>query len=281
MADIAILVYSGRTRSQKRKGKTFDAWSNVGAYVVKDILERAGYSVGWTTADAAHQYKIVLVSLTSLFDVYNLIESVAHLTTWQKAHRRFVVVAGGFGLQNVYPLRQWVDFAGFGRAEGFIVDLVAALLAGRDYDSEHVMPLREQIRPVRMAQVRELYPHPVQVGDFLFQETVLGCPLQCAFCHYTHARKWIGGDPANYVRRGEYSGNAEGLFVQSADLVDGDNPQSRIITGMDGFSERLRFAVNKRISNEALIEVLTEASARSTGWVRYKLYMIGDRKSVV
>lgn len=274
-----MLVFGGRTRRQKRKAKTFDGWSNVGAYVVRDILERAGYRIGWTTADAAHQYKIVLVSLTSLFDVYNLIESVAHLTTWQKDRRRFVVVAGGFGLQNVYPLRHWIDFAAFGRAEVFIVDLVAALLAGRDYDSEHVMPLREEIRPVTIAQASELYPHSVQVGDFLFTETVLGCPLRCNFCHYTHARKWIGGDPSEYVRRGEYSGNAEGLFVQSAALVDDDNPQSRIITGMDGFSERLRYAMNKRISNETLVSVLTEASARGGDWIRYKLYMIGGYPS--
>lgn len=279
MTDIAMLVFGGRTRRQKRKAKTFDGWSNVGAYVVRDILERAGYRVGWTTADAAHQYKVVLVSLTSLFDVYNLIESVAHLTTWQKDKRRFVVVAGGFGLQNVYPLRHWVDFAAFGRAEVFIVDLVAALLAGRDYDSQHVMPLREEIRPVEIAQAPELYPHPVQVGDFLFTETVLGCPLRCNFCHYTHARRWLGSDPSEYVRRGEYSGNAEGLFVQSAALVGDDNPQSRIITGIDGFSERLRYAMNKRISNETLISVLTEASTRGGDWVRYKLYMIGGYPS--
>lgn len=279
MTEIAMLVFGGRTRRQKRKAKTFDGWSNVGAYVVRDILERAGYQVGWTTADAAHHYKIVLVSLTSLFDIYNLIESVAHLRTWQKQQRRFVVVAGGFGLQNVYPLRHWVDFAAFGRGEVFIVDLVRSLLAGCDYDSQHVMPLREEIRPVTIAQASEVYPHSVNVGDFTFTETVLGCPLRCNFCHYTHARKWIGGDPAEYVRHGEYSGNAEGLFVQSAALVGDDNPQSRIITGMDGFSERLRYAMNKRISNETLVRVLTEASSRGGNWVRYKLYMIGGYPS--
>lgn len=269
-----MLVYSGPYKRSRRKDFTFDAWDNVGAYVIIDVLERAGIEVEFCTPETAHLFDVVLVSLTSPYDLFNFAAATGIYTTWQKDRRKFRVIAGGAGLQNIAPVRDLVDYAVFGRAEGFAADMVKSIAQGKDFDHPSVMPLREEIRSVTYAQAERPYPHPVKVGTFVFQEEVVGCPLSCDFCHYTYSRKWMGGQASEYVRDGQYQGSAEGLFVNSANMLK-ENPQSRIITGLDGLSQRLRYAFNKRISNETVINVFEQATEGEGRTVFYKLYMIG------
>lgn len=276
MADVAFLVYRGSFKADKRKRKDFDGQDNIGAYLVADVLQRAGIPVGFCTPEAASRYRVILISLTSPFDVFHLLQAVAVWQSWQKKRRGFVTVAGGFGLQNVAPIREFVDYAVFGRAESFVSELVKALLAGRDYEHPSVMALREEIRPVTIAQAEIPYPYPVQVGTFVYQEKLIGCPQKCNFCHYSYSRRWLGTGPGDYVLDEQSKGSAESLFLQSAGLVADRPDVGRVITGLDGLSERLRFAFQKRITNDDFVRVIEEASRSCKARAAfYKLYQIG------
>ena len=100
---IAFLVYPAEDKPGRRKNKSFDWTTNAGAYMVIDVLRRSGRDVKFCSPESAKEHDIVLVSLTSTFDVYNFIRAVGRKKSWRK--RDFTVVVGGFGLQNVVPLR--------------------------------------------------------------------------------------------------------------------------------------------------------------------------------
>jgi len=164
-----------------------------------------------------------------------------------------------------------VDYGVFGRGEGIAPKLVKAILAGKDF--EHPAVMRDLRNPsiVTYEQVEGVYEHEVQLGGGTsFKETVSGCPMKCSFCHYTYARKWEGrhdeggsGKKAtDYVRNGTYGGRLEGLMQSIAEALPEQSmaDQRRIVTGIDGFSQRLRYAIRKRISNEDIVNTVIESS---------------------
>lgn len=239
--EVAFLVYA--PEKQRRQDNSFDGNDNIGAKVIADILRKHNVNVGFCAPETANKYKIVLVSLTSTYDVYALYKAVALRPEWQRKKRTFKVVAGGFGMQNPYPIRNFVDVAVFGRAEKIIVHLVSSLLDGKTFEHESVMNLPE-IHPVKIAQAEELYTSEV------FSEEFIGCPNKCLFCHYTWARKPIGKSKT-YVQGTLTGGNSPELLFN--DLAQVTQKCGRIRTALDGFSERLRFAYGKTISNETII----------------------------
>ena len=252
--DAAWLVF-GELKANRRSDKR--GWVNrqpIGVQVVDEVLRRAGLKVG-VCSPAAVTAPVVLVSLTSEHDVMQLYAQVALHPHWQRGARKFRVVAGGYGMQNPWPIREYVDYAYFGRAEGHAAALVADALAGRPSSDPSVMHLAEP-HPVQVRQAEALYRGQA------FEEQFTGCPLKCKFCHFTFARKHQGADHA-YSRKtgtaGSYvQGGGHGVVKQSLSL-EVTWPQlmewphgefyHRVVVGLDGPSERLRFLYGKRISD--------------------------------
>lgn len=247
MNEIALLVYE--PLKKKRADDSFDGNDNIGALVVKDILERAGYHVGFCAPETALDCRVVLVSLTSTYDVYSFYRHVARRPEWQPGRRLFKVVAGGFGLQNPYPIRHYADYALFGRADDIVVGLVAAAMDGRPYTHASVMCLPD-ITPVEIAQAVGLYPHPVAFSAKTFVESFAGCPNKCKFCHYTWARRCMGhaGEYVNMTLAG--SASPEMTWRQ---MMLSEGKLGRTRSAIDGFSERIRFLYGKRISNADIV----------------------------
>ncbi len=239
--DVAFLVYA--PEKQRRQNNSFDGNDNIGAKVIIDILQKHHFDVRFCAPETANKYKVVMVSLTSTYDVYAFYKSVALRPEWQRKNRTFKVVAGGFGMQNPYPIRNIVDVAVFGRAEKIIVPLVSALLNGKTFEHESVMNLPD-VHQVKIAQTEELYSSSV------FNEEFIGCPNKCLFCHYTWARKPVGHGKT-YVQGTLTGGSSPELLFN--DLSTVTQKCGRIRTALDGFSERLRFAYGKNISNETII----------------------------
>lgn len=245
---IAFLVYF--PKNQRREDNSFDGNSNVGAKVIADTLQRAGVHVGYVTPESAHiDADIVLVSLTSTHDIYAYLQAVALLPHWQPGNRKFIVLIGGFGMQNPTAIRDYVDYCAFGRAHEWIVDIVNTLQNNEVPEHESLMDVGI-FNPVVIYQ-GGMYPHDVEG----FKEEFTGCPLKCKFCHYTYARKHQGSD-ASY---------AKGAYVQSS-LTGGGSPEvtwdqlltwdkkaGRLRAAIDGFSQRLRYLYGKRISNDDII----------------------------
>jgi radical SAM superfamily enzyme YgiQ (UPF0313 family) len=271
MAEVAFLVYDPSLKSGRRKSKSFDWSTNTGAYVVIDCLQRAGIDVEFCCAENAHNYKVVLISLTSTFDVYHLIADVAKLSTWRK--RDFVSIAGGFGLQNIYPLRHYVDWAVLGRAESFVVDLVKAALNRSDYEHESVMPLSQEIKPVKVSQAEELYPYKLDTKPICYQESEIGCPRKCLFCHYSFSRQYQTSNDESFQGNMGWA-SKEVLFDK---ILEDTNGKTKIRTALDGLSQRLRYAFNKRLSNDLIKETIERVStdwAGKAAWIT--CYHIGS-----
>jgi len=270
--NIAFLVYRVDEKSGRRKNKSFDWMTNAGAYMVIDCLQRNGYTVSFCSPETAKDYDVVLISLASTFDVYNLIKAVAKLRSWKK--RSFRVVAGGFGLQNVYPLRQYIDYAVFGRAENIIVPLIKAIEGKKDFIHESVMVMEHGIHPVKVAQAMELYPHELNTKPVKYKEKEIGCPRKCLFCHYSFSRKHIKRHEGAFYGAMSYGSMKEVLFDE---LLRDSDMKTKTRTALDGFSERLRFAFNKRLSNDLIKQTIEEVSRKWQGksaWLT--LYHIGS-----
>lgn len=246
-AEVAFLVFlPPRTRRAKN---TFDGNSNIGASVIADLLHEAGIKLAYCPPELAHEYRLVLVSLTSSYDVLTFYRHVALLPAWQKGARKFKVLAGGAGMQNPVPIRNFVDYAFFGRAESAIVSIVSSILGGGQPDPHPSLMFLPDVHPVRIAQAETL------LSTASFVEEFVGCPLKCKFCHYTYARKHIGSDGAygQYVQKTLTHGDSnpeltwDGLFTWGKKFA-----MARV--AIDGSSERLRYIFGKRITNDDIVE---------------------------
>lgn len=248
----AFLVYA--PLRQRRADNTFDGNDNVGAKVIADVLTRNGFKVGYVTPESAHTVSLVLVSLTSTYDVYAFLQSVALRADWQPGRRKFIVLAGGFGMQNIIPIRHFVDYAAFGRAHSWVSAIVDALLAGNMPSHPSLMTVAD-CNKVVIAQ-DPLYEHEVDG----FKETFTGCPLKCKFCHYTYARKHQGNDSSydakNYVQISLTGGGTP--EVTWPQLLTWGKKAGRVRVAIDGFSERLRYLYGKRISNQDIVSGINQ-----------------------
>lgn len=252
-SEVAFLMYY--PRKQRQANNSFEGNYNIGANVIMDVLARNGINCNFCTAETANKFKIVLVSFTSDYDCIAFYTSVALLPSWQPKGRKFIVIAGGEGVQNPTTIRNYINYAVFGRAENIIYDLVNTVLGGKIYEHESVMNLPE-LHEVKLAQVKELYPHNIDLGngrekkDWI--ESFIGCPNKCKFCHYAWSRKWIGGDT---YYQGDLT-KSRSIEMLWKDITNVTEKQGRMRTAIDGFSQRLRYTYGKTISNDDIVDGL-------------------------
>ena len=252
-SEVAFLVYYPLKVRGNRKDISFDGHSNIGAQVIKQILERAGIPVGFCSPETAHEFKVVLVSFTSSFDLLAFYKAVALLSSWKPGRRKFKVIAGGAGMQNPVSVRQYVDYAAFGRAESFVVPLVQAALQGDEAGHPSVMNL-PAITEVQFCQATELYPEAI--GSW--KESQIGCPRKCSFCNYSWARKHVG---AGEFRGTNIAGADHSPEVTWDGIATEVQTHKRLTTSIDGSSARLRSAVNKPLSSEDLVAGIEAAGS--------------------
>jgi hypothetical protein len=268
-AAVAFLVYA--PLRQRRADDSFDGNDNVGAKVIIDVLRRAGIDVEFCSIHTAHHYPLVLVSFTSTYDLIAYYRAVARHPHWQPDTRSHRIMAGGFGMQNPTAVRYYVDYAVFGRAEDFIVDLVTQILDGDTPHHPSCMALPE-LAPVTIAQATQLYPYEVDG----WREVFTGCPLKCKFCHYTYARAHQGSDAAyerSYVNTTLTGGTTPEVTWEQ--LLIWPDKAGRVRVAIDGSSQRLRYLYGKRISNEDIVAGI-ERMGSYGGTTTLLVYNIGN-----
>lgn len=249
--------------------KTRNEAITIGALVIKKELELNGYKVDVCTYEEAHNFDLVLVSMTSTWDLYEFYKSMKK-ANWQ--NRRFFALLGGFGCQNPFALEDFVDYAFFGRAEGVITEVVDRILFGGELDYEFMTPLKNP-RVTVARPVQYLYPFEVKYGknQSTWKEEFTGCPFKCKFCHYTWNRKNVReGDPSKYINDGISTGSKEIMLM---DVIDYEDKLGRVTAGLDGYSERLRFLFGKPITWE-IMEGALDHMASFKGNSYMKIYNI-------
>jgi len=253
---IAFLVYKP-WRKPRRKETSWDNLSQIGPYMLIDTLRRAGIDVGFCSSDSARNYDVVMVSLTSNYDVLAFSREVFGHPDWK--NRKFKVVIGGFGAQNPYPIQEYVDFVWFGRAENEIVWLV-----NNKFDVDHPSLMKlPNWKVCKINQSDKLYPYPIRLntkahGKEEITETIYGCPNKCFYCHYTWARKYI--HTSKHYQLKQYPSSQE---LDMFNIEQYDPKVASVLVGLDGFSERLRFLVNRKITNDNVKEFIEGISNKT------------------
>lgn len=249
--------------------KTRNEAITIGALVIKKELELNGYTVDICTYEQAHNYELVMVSMTATWDIYEFYASMKK-ANWQ--NRKFIALLGGFGCQNPFALEDFIDWAFFGRAEYVITDVVDKLLNNEDIEYSFMSPLKNP-RVTIARPVQTLYDFEVKYGknNSVWKEEFTGCPYSCKFCHYTWNRRNVReGDPNKYINDGISTGSKE---VMMMDVIDYEEKLGRVTAGMDGYSERLRFLFGKPITWE-IMEGAMDHMASFKGNSYMKIYNI-------
>lgn len=254
---IWVLIYPD-TRQLDNKSFDYRAWG--GLSIILDVLQRAGYEIGYCPAEDAAG-KVVLATVPSARSWYPLVNA------WLGGNTAgATLILGGSGVLNVRPVLP-LPGAVFvlGRGETLVTQVVEAALGGDYVDSPHV------IYPARFSADQDYwicqgagnYPHPVQLanGDNWLEEGQ-GCPYQCYFCNYTWART---KPPAvtDYGRqisgRGAVVAGASNLREHNlSELVKAWRHGYALGLGgwlnsaIDGQSERIRRAVKKPVTRQML-----------------------------
>jgi hypothetical protein len=275
MAQIAIYVQR-RYAKPTYSTESYSARRWYGIEMIRDVLERAGFEVDFCSASNVGDYKVVLVGLTGSVDYFTY---GAERETWPPGD--YTCIVGGAGLLNVQPFvwtagaggRSWGDVWCFGRAEGFIVELVKASIKGERFEHPSVC-YADQFDPdgsYEICQAAELYPHQITIADGQeWQEGAIGCKRKCWFCAFSwHRKPMISPEE----RDGNFLVGIYGVTQETTipDLMSMPVQEwsVRLQLGLDGISERLRMGVNKRISDEmwhGLVRKLIERENK--GWAR-------------
>lgn len=254
---IAAYVQDKYTK-QTYKNESFNTRIFAGLEVAMDIVKRAGYDVKYAGSATAHRYDIIFVSITSDCDWW---EFICERIKWVKGN--YKVVVGGQGVLNVRPFLRWVDYFMLGRAEGVIVDLIKGIEDHGTYEGLHVINSNtfDINKKYQIKQTNEIYPHDIKLGNGqIYREDVIGCNHRCLFCGYTWHRKQVAQEEFNYSGLWNGGKDRERAMIDIANGVDVDLIKLRT-TAIDGLSEKLRFKMNKKISNEMLVNFLIELAS--------------------
>ncbi len=235
--------------------------------MIIDVLFNAGYDVRITDKENASKYDIILISLTSNLDMIALTRYLHYSVEWRD--RKFKVLAGGFGMQNYIPVAEYIDYAWFGRVENEIKWLVDNNL---DVEHESLLKIGKH-KNVKINQSNELYQNVYTFGGGTTKEQIYGCPNKCFFCHYSFSRKYIKTNENLYSFNQGYTSSIE--IEQCKKELYKDLTIPAITTSIDGYSERIRYAFNKRIPNIQIIEFIKYVTdVTKCKAIRLKLYNI-------
>lgn len=256
------------------KNECMDKRQFVGLRVIIDCLERAGYNVEYAGIATVHEYDVVLVSLTSDCDWWSFI---SERIKWRKGN--YKVIIGGSGLLHVTPFIRWAYAVIWGRGENIIVPLINGIDKGNRFYAKSVAYYDEfdEDDIYYIEQATTQYPYKIALSDKrCFEEGAIGCNHKCLFCGYTWQRK--------FVSKNNYYAMSDGIFGGIEDkeraMLDLYKDESTIdfkhlrTTAIDGFSERIRNAVNKPITKKIMVSFIKAMINSDANPHQLKLYNI-------
>ena len=263
---IATLILEDYKKRGTRANTNFDSYEYFGLNVIIDSIKRKlGYDVGYCSIKKANDFDVLLVSLTSVIDVYNLVYTFSKHGIEAKEIEPKVIV-GGQGVVNIKTYVEYGDYFVFGRGEDEVINIINSIENNEQYQSSSVFNRQKSSFDdnYRMCQTK-IYPYEVNE----MREGMLGCPNKCFYCQYSFSREYHN-QPNNKYQDTEYITGEEQTF-DDLEIKDG-----RVyVSAIDGFTERLRETFNKNITDKQIVEKLkTAQTADVNSRVSLKLYNI-------
>jgi hypothetical protein len=260
-----------------------DARSNIGLAVLSHELRESGFDVNWCGTEGVMSHDVVLAGITSPLGMYEFYRKTSRLSGW--SNRKATVIIGGPGVINVRPVVHLADYAVFGRADGQISSIVDAVLNKQDPSCDNVLALPE-VRPVKLRQTGLLpgtyqieqdkgshqIPLPWGVSSCKLRrwnEQTIGCKRKCKFCQYTWTRIHKT-NTASYIQNSASSGLSAEVMLGQDSVVNA----RRVITALDGCSERLRKAYGKSITKSQAVASIAAIGNSKANVI--KLYNVGN-----
>lgn len=259
MRRVGVYVFTDmiKKRSTKRREGYFDGQNYIGLRYILTEIDRSKFDICYVSKDTINTVDFVLVSLSSYYDVQNLINELLGTVVTS------TVIVGGAGCNNVGLLRAVADYIIVGRGEGIVPRLLDGEYVKGVYSRKHDPDMTNPIKVFPLGKF-------IKIDDNLlgtYCERSIGCPRKCYFCEYSWKHKWRARD----------EGYASGLLNRETLLRDVDWSQYKnkdFVTAIDGATEKTREIVNKPISNKAITEKMLEIYDNPHDYVSLKLYCL-------
>lgn len=255
---IGIYVFTDqiKKRDTKKREGYFDGQNYIGLrYIVSQV--HGDYDISYVSKDTVNTVDFVLISLTSYYDVINLINELYGEKITSK------VIVGGAGYNNVGLLRDIVDVGTVGRGENKINKILQGERIEGLYYKDDNYNLTKHIKIMPLETFIEIDDN--YVGRYCEQS--IGCQRKCYFCEYSWKHNWTKKDI------GYHSGllNRETLFRD----VDWSSYHNKdLVTAIDGATEKTRYIINKPIKASEITEKMNEIYNAPKDYVSLKLYCL-------
>lgn len=227
--------------------KDADNSASVGSFGALAVRNEIPYPYSIVPITQIRKYDFALLSLTSVVEIMNILLDVRK---YGLDKGKCKIIAGGMGCLNIWPLRDIIDVAVFGRAEGQIADIIDGATPSNVWRKELDYDLggRYIIR-----QARGLLPG----------ERGIGCPNKCLYCQYTHVRQYLN------LGTGYRAAAVDSVYEDDWNRLQFKS--GRNITAWDGLSQETRYRVHKAVSDKAIYDklvALREYSLRRTSNIK-------------
>lgn len=219
---VGVLSLTGK--ADKRQDQSFISGG------MNAIIQDGNFQAIYTTPATMDQYEYTLLSLTSCTDILTAVNKLPQ-------SRKTKIIVGGSGCINIAAIKDLVDIVNYGRCDGLINDIIDGY---RDNSTIDTVNVSNGVHIVR--QATKLYDTEVSIG----------CKYNCKFCQYTNVRRLQG----NNYHHGRTLHTYEDNFIDFRITGPG-----RYTTAFDGISQNTRYLVGKPISDELIIEKLSNIIA--------------------
>lgn len=256
---VGIYVFTDqiKARTTKKREAYFDGQNYIGLRYIVSQLPKDRVEISYVSKDTVNSVDWVFVSLTSYYDVINIISELHGRAVTAK------VYMGGAGYNNVGLLRDLADVGCVGRGE----DTGWPVITGEPVDGLYYRESnRDLTEPIRIRGLQ----HYISIDDAFvgrYEEQSLGCPRKCLFCEYSwkhrYARKETGYK-SGLLNREVLFGDLDWSAYHNKDLV----------TAIDGATERTRRIIRKPIRNREITDKMLEIYDAPRDYVSLKLYCL-------
>lgn len=259
MKKVGLYVFTDmvKSRNTKKREGYFDGQNYIGLRYIASEIDKSKYEIDYVSKDTVNSVDYVLISLTSHYDILNIINELHGRKITSK------IIVGGAGCNNIDLLRDIADFAVIGRGEGIINDILSGNAPDGIYCREDNHELEKKIKIQTLKQF-------ISIDDPIlghYDELSTGCKRKCFFCEYSWKNKLVTKSDIYH------SGLAD--RETRIEEVDWNKYKNKdLVTAVDGIDEKTRRVINKSISNEVIKNKIEEIVNAPRDYYSLKLYCL-------
>lgn len=260
MKRVGLYVFTDmvKQRVTKKREGYFDGQNYIGIRYIASQINTTQYEITYVSKDTINSVDFVLISLTSYYDIMNLINELHGKQIIAK------IIIGGAGCSNISVLSEIADIAIIGRGEGIIQTILEnkTKIDGVWYrETDPFLTGKLKIQPLSEF---------IEIDDRIlgrYCEQSIGCQRKCYFCEYSWKNK-------HQTRSDVYhSGLADReTRIEEVDWTVYKNKD--LVTAVDGINEVTRRIINKPISNKTITDKINEIYDQPRDYLSLKLYCL-------